>query len=339
MFPRGLKRLRRAHPIRHHPPHPNAEAPSARRIRPPPQPARQHLPTKTTAHRQLDPPTGLGGLDCGNQKARSASITLMGPHFATLDERADNGLTSASGAARIVQAQPAELPTPSLQALKQRAHQLLESQRSLQQQNQDLAAERLGFESERVQQATQHQELSAERDALQAERNSLTAHIQELTAQRDSIQQQWETLQTTVEDLQGQLSGQCTQTAEQSQQREVLQARVEKLQANVEELQRQLSEQSAQTAEQSQHHDELQVEQERLFREAEAQKSQYETLQADLLTATKEYERKMSLLKAYLAQSSASNHVAKMMLLSILGSRLSLATLLASPESPLKLEE
>ena len=135
----------------------------------------------------------------------------------------------------------------------------------------------------------------------------------------------------------------------------MLQARVEKLQAKVEELQRQLSEQSAQTAEQSQqreallhprleqlqnqHHDELQVEQERLFREAEAQKSQYEMLQADLLTATKEYERKMSLLKAYLAQSSASNHVAKMMLLSILGSRLSLATLFASPESPLKLEE
>ena len=103
-----------------------------------------------------------------------------------------------------MQTQPAELPTPSLQALKQRAHQLLESQRSLQQQNQALAAESLSFESERDQLATQLQELSSERDALQAERDSLTAHLQELTAQRDSIQQQWETLQTTVEDLQGQ---------------------------------------------------------------------------------------------------------------------------------------
>jgi FkbM family methyltransferase len=122
-----------------------------------------------------------------------------------------------------VQAQPAELPTRSLQALKLRAHQLLESQRSLQQQNQALAAERLGLESERNQQATQYQELSAERDALQAERDSLTTHLQELTAQRDSIQQQWETLLTKVEDLQGQLTAQSVQTAEQSQQRESLQ--------------------------------------------------------------------------------------------------------------------
>ena len=89
-------------------------------------------------------------------------------------------------------AQTAELPT--LQALKQRAHQLLESQRSLQQQNQALAAERLAFDRERALQATQLQELSAERD-------SLTAHLQELTAQRDSIQQQLKTLQKRVEEL------------------------------------------------------------------------------------------------------------------------------------------
>lgn len=135
-----------------------------------------------------------------------------------------------------MQAQPAELPTTSLQALKQRAHQLLESQRSLQQQNQALAAERLGFQSERDQLATQHQELSAERAALQAERDSLTAQLQELTAQRDSIQQQWETLRTTVEDLQGQLTAQTAHTAEQSQQREVLQKRVEDLSADREVL-------------------------------------------------------------------------------------------------------
>ena len=135
-----------------------------------------------------------------------------------------------------MQAQPAELPTPSLQALKQRAHQLLESQRSLHQQNQALAAERLGFQSERDQQATQHQELSAERDALQAERDSLTAQLQELTAQRDSIQQKWEALQKTVEGLQGQLKNQSAQTAEQNQQRETLQKRVEDLSVEREDL-------------------------------------------------------------------------------------------------------
>ena len=135
-----------------------------------------------------------------------------------------------------MQAQPAELPTPSLQALKQRAHQLLESQRSLHQQNQALAAERLGSQSERDQQATQHQELSAERDALQAERDSLTAQLQELTAQRDSIQQKWEALQKTVEGLQGQLKNQSAQTAEQNQQRETLQKRVEDLSVEREDL-------------------------------------------------------------------------------------------------------
>ena len=155
------------------------------------------------------------------------------PPSATTVRSADNGLTSASGAAHSVQAQPAELPTPSLQALKQRAHQLLESKRSLQQQNQALAAERLGFESERVQQATQHQELSVERDALQAERDSLTAQLQELTAERESIQQQWETLQTTVEDLQDQLIAQGAQTVEQSEQRVALEARVEELQGQL----------------------------------------------------------------------------------------------------------
>jgi FkbM family methyltransferase len=150
-----------------------------------------------------------------------------------------------------VHAQPAELPTPSLQALKQRAHQLLDSQRSLQQQNHGLVAERLGIESERDQLVTQLQELSAERDALLAERDSLSAHLQEFTAQRDSIQQQWETLQARVEDLQGQLSAQSVQTAEQSQQREVLQGRVQELEV-------QLSAQSAQTAEQNQQLEELQ---------------------------------------------------------------------------------
>ena len=135
-----------------------------------------------------------------------------------------------------MQAQQAELPTPSLQALKQRAHQLLESQRSLQQQNQALVAERLAFQSERDQLATQHQELSAERDALQAERDSLTAQLQELTAQRDSIQQKWEALQKTVEGLQGQLKNQSAQTAEQNQQRETLQKRVEDLSVEREDL-------------------------------------------------------------------------------------------------------
>ena len=185
------------------------------------------------------------------------------PPSATTDRKADNGLKSDSGAAHRVQAQPAELPTTSLQALKQRAHQLLESQRSLQQQNQALAAERLGFERERDQQATQHQELSAERDALQAERDSLTAHLQELTAQRDSIQQQWETLQKTVEELQGQLTAQSAQTLDQSQKREALRTRVE-------ELQGQLSAQSAQALEQSQERESLQTRVEELQHQVSA---------------------------------------------------------------------
>ena len=98
-------------------------------------------------------------------------------------------------------AQPAELPTTALQALKQRAHQLLESHRSLQQQNHGLVAERLGIESERDQLATQLQELSAGRDALLAERDSLSAHLQELTAQRDSIQQERDGLQSERDQL------------------------------------------------------------------------------------------------------------------------------------------
>jgi hypothetical protein len=162
-----------------------------------------------------------------------------------------------------VQAQPAELPTTSLQALKQRAHQLLESQRSLRQQNQALTAERLGFERERDQHATQHQELSAERDALQAERDSLTAHLQELTAQRDSIQQQRETLQKIAEELQGQLTAQSAQTLDQSQKREALQTRVQ-------ELRGQLSAQSAQTLEQSQERESLQTRVEELQHQVSA---------------------------------------------------------------------
>lgn len=100
-----------------------------------------------------------------------------------------------------MQAQPAELPTTSLQALKQRAHQLLDSQRSLQQQNHGLVAERLGIESERDQLATQLQELSAGRDALLAERDRLSAHLQELTDQRDSIQSERDQIDTQYQEI------------------------------------------------------------------------------------------------------------------------------------------
>jgi hypothetical protein len=48
-----------------------------RRIRPPPQPAHQHPPTKTTPNRPADPPKGLARRDYGNQKARSVSIVQM----------------------------------------------------------------------------------------------------------------------------------------------------------------------------------------------------------------------------------------------------------------------
>lgn len=131
-----------------------------------------------------------------------------------------------------MQAQLARKAVASLQALKQRAHQLLESQRSLQHQIQGLVAEQLGIESERDQLATKLEELSSELDSLQVERDSLTAHLQVLTAERDNIQQQWETLQTTVEDLEHQLTAESAQTAEQSKQREALQMQVEELQNN-----------------------------------------------------------------------------------------------------------
>ena len=98
----------------------------------------------------------------------------------------------------------------------------MENQRSLQQQNHGLVAERLGIESERDQLATQHQELSAERDALQAERDSLTAQLQELTAQLDSIQQERDGLQSERDQL-------AAQYQEITGSRDVLQAERETL--------------------------------------------------------------------------------------------------------------
>ena len=95
-----------------------------------------------------------------------------------------------------MEAQPAELLTKSLQALKQRAHQLLESQWSLKQQNQALAADCLGFQSECNQLATQHQELSAELDALQAERDNLQHERDSLQIELNQLSAQQQTLET-----------------------------------------------------------------------------------------------------------------------------------------------
>ena len=122
-----------------------------------------------------------------------------------------------------------------------------------------------------------------------------------------------------MEELQDQLSAQSVQTAEQRQQREDLQIRVEELEG--------------------QRHDAIHFQYDRLLREAEEQKAQYETMQADIMAAKKESERKTSFLQSCLVQSSASSHVAKIMLLSILGAQLPLANLLATPKHPLGLQE
>jgi chromosome segregation ATPase len=86
-----------------------------------------------------------------------------------------------------VQAKPDELPTKSLQALKRRAHQLLESQRNLQQQIQALAAERQSLQSERDELNTQCLELSASLDALQAERKTLLEQQEALDSARNGL--------------------------------------------------------------------------------------------------------------------------------------------------------
>ena len=139
------------------------------------------------ASRPLDPPAGLGRRYFGNQKARSASIAQMSNPSASTAIRVDNNLTSASGAALSVQAKPDELATTSLQALKQRAHQLLESQRNLQQQNQVLATDRQSLQSERDELATQCLEIRATLDALQAERKTLLEQQEALGSARDGL--------------------------------------------------------------------------------------------------------------------------------------------------------
>lgn len=111
----------------------------------------------------------------------------MNNPFASTDRRVDNDLTSSSGAARSVQAKPDELPTTSLQALKQRALQLLESQRNLQQQIQALAADRHSLQRERDELNTQCLELSASLDALQAERKTLLEQQEALDLARNGL--------------------------------------------------------------------------------------------------------------------------------------------------------
>jgi small-conductance mechanosensitive channel len=100
-----------------------------------------------------------------------------------------------------VQTKPVDPSLTCLLALKQRAHQLLESQRSLEQQNHELTAERNSIAQERDQLASQHQQLSAQRDVLQAERDSLTTQLQVLTSQRDPLQQEHDRFKGERNDL------------------------------------------------------------------------------------------------------------------------------------------
>jgi chromosome segregation ATPase len=84
-----------------------------------------------------------------------------------------------------VQAQPAELPTASLQELKQRAHQLVVSYSTLQQNQQQLIAERDSLQE-------QLELLTVDRDGLRAERDTLAIQLQQLQAQQEDLSQQCE---------------------------------------------------------------------------------------------------------------------------------------------------
>jgi len=210
--------------------------------------------------------------------------------------------------------------------LKSERDALAGSQQELTTQRDGLQAERNALQAERDALSTQLQTFSSQRDGLQQERDQLSterdamaASQEQLGRQHDDLLQHRDSLKTQVEELQFQLNAQSAQSAEQSQQREALQARVEELQ--------------------NQYHDAIKVEHDKPSRETEAQKAQYETMQADIMTAKKELERKTVFFQSCLAQSSVSSHIAKVMLLSIMGSRLSLATLLASPKPSLELEE
>jgi len=70
-----------------------------------------------------------------------------------------------------MQVQPAELPTTTLQELKQRVHQLLLSQRTLQQ---------------------QMESLTADCDALRIERDTLAIQLQQLQDQQEVVRQECE---------------------------------------------------------------------------------------------------------------------------------------------------
>ena len=184
-----------------------------------------------------------------------------------------------------MQAQQAELPTPSLQALKQRAHQLLESQRSLQQQNQALVAERLAFQSERDQLATQHQELSAERDALQAERDSLTTQLEAITSQRDSFQIERDGLQI-------ERNQQATQHQELSAERDALQAERDSLSAHLQEL-------TAQRDSIQQERDGIQSERDQLATQHQELSAERNTLQTERDRLTTQCQEKV-LIRSFL---------------------------------------
>ena len=204
---------------------------------------------------------------------------------ATTDRRADNDLTSASGAARSVHAQTAELLTTSLQALKQRAHQLLESQRSLQQQNQALATERLGLQSERDQLAAQHQEHSAERDALQAERDSLTTQLEAITAQRDNFQQERDGLQSERDQL-------TNQHQELSAERDALQAERDSLTTQLETI-------TAHRDSIQQERDGLQSERDQLDAQHQEHSAERDALQAERDRLTTQCQEKV-LIRSFL---------------------------------------
>lgn len=93
-----------------------------------------------------------------------------------------------------MQAEPVESPVSPLQGLKQWTHQLVESQRRLQQARDSLQAER-------DQLLAQHQELCAALQAHHADQAALIIQLGEISSARDSLQQERNSLQAERDQL------------------------------------------------------------------------------------------------------------------------------------------
>jgi len=93
-----------------------------------------------------------------------------------------------------MQTKPADSPVPLLQRLKQRTDQLVESQRTLQQ-------ECFSLQEERDQLLAQHRELSSAVEAHRADQATLITQLGEVTTERGKLQSELETARNTLEQI------------------------------------------------------------------------------------------------------------------------------------------